>query len=515
MSRFATKMAITPKRVKAPVAAAKKAAAPTVSRARPTTVNDAGGEAYNLSLRSEIVSTILNSMLKGGFHKDASGELTRIQELVEKADKAGDLEFLAKAALFARHVHGLRTVTHVIAGELGDRARGEAWKRHFYRNIVYRPDDLLEILGYWNLRHDGFRHPNPMIRGFAERLAGMNAYGLAKYKGDGKSVSMIDAINICHPRVPKGHPIHKLMKGKLEAAETWEKELSEAGNAGEEGSDRSEAVAEAKSDAWTKLLSEGKLNYLACLRNLRNIVEQAPEALDMALALLVDPAEAAKSKVFPFQFRTAYEELKGKAKVRAAIVKAAELTLVNVPKFDGRTLVVVDDSGSMTSGGDNACSKIAALFASVLLKANPEADYIQFNSQARYVEVDTVGLGLFALAESIERQCQNGGTNFTSIFQTAHAGYDRIIILSDMQGWMEGGTQSAFAAYAKKSKKVPYLYSFNLSAQGTSQFPEKQICLLSGFSERIFETMGRVEQDPKALVHEVEKVDIVKGIPKK
>lgn len=489
-------------------------AKPTVSRAKPNTRNDAGGEAYQLSLRSKIVSTVFNSMLKGGFYKDSDAELIAIQKLVEKADKAGELQFLAKAALYARHVHGLRTVTHVIAGELGDLARGEAWKRAFYKNIVFRPDDLLEILGYWNLRHKGHRHPNPMIRGFAEKLQGLDAYGLAKYRGDGKRVSMVDAVNICHPRVPKDHPIHKLMKGKLAAAETWEKKLSAAGNVEAEGEEKAEAVAEAKSEAWAELLAKKQLGYLACLRNLRNIVAQAPKVLDEALTLLTDAKAVAKSKVFPFQFRRAYDELSGRNKVRAAIAKAADLAMVNVPKFDGKTLVVVDDSGSMTNGGAEGCIKIASLFASVLVKANPDADYMQFANDARYRNLDTVGLGLFALAENIERTCQSGGTNFNSIFQTAKPGYDRIIILSDMQGWMEGNTQRAFADYAKRSKKVPFLYSFNLSAQGTSMFPEKQVCLLSGFSDKIFDVMSRVEQDPKVLVDEVEKVDLIKGIKK-
>lgn len=506
MGKFATKMAVTPKRVKNP----KGMTGPTLQEAAPTTTNAAGGEAYQLSTKADIASTVLNSMLKGDYYKDASGELKVIQDLVEKADKAGELEFLAKAALYARHVHGLRSVSHVLAGELGDRARGAAWKRPFYQNIVFRADDILEILGYWSLRHQEFRHPNAMLRGFATRMGKLSAYELAKYKGDGKSVSMIDAVNLCHPRVPADHPIHKLMKGKLEAAETWEKALSAAGQAETE-----DDVAAAKGDAWVKLLSEKKLGYLACLRNLRNIVEQAPAALDQALALLADAKAVAKSKVFPFQFRRAYDELSGNNKVRAAIAKAADLAMANVPKFAGKTLIVVDDSGSMTSGGNNACIKIASLFAAVLAKANVDADYMQFSDDARYITLDTTGCGLFKLAEEIERTCKSGGTNFNAIFGKAKTGYDRIVILSDMQGWMEGGTQKTFAAYARMSKKVPYLYSFNLSAQGTTQFPEKQVCLLSGFSEKIFDTMAQLERDPEALVKEIAAIDIVKGVQRK
>lgn len=524
MTRFNTP-SITPKRVKAPITtssataakmqpAAPSAPRPKVSKAKPNTVNAAGGEAYSLSLRSEVLSTFLNSMLKGSYYQDSTGELAKLQDLVDRADKAGDLEFVAKAALFARHAHGLRTVSHVIAGELGDRARGASWKRAFYEQIVFRPDDLCEILAYWGHRHQGFRHPNAMLRGFAKRLLGFTAYHLAKYRGDGKTVSMIDAVNLCHPRPPKGHAIHDLMKGKLAAAETWEKALSAAGNTvanGELDESKEEAVAAAKGEAWVSLLAEKKLGYLACLRNLRNIAEQAPAAIDDAVALLTNAKAVAKSKVFPFQFRMAYDTLRDsdipnahKHLLVGAVAKAADLAVSNCPTFVGKTLIVVDDSGSMTSGGANAAVKMASLFAAVLAKANPAADYMQFSNDARYINLDTIGMGVFPLAGKIEATCANGGTNFNAIFGQARAGYDRIIILSDMQGWMESGTQGAFAAYAKRSGKVPFLYSFNLTAgNGTSQFPERQVCLLAGFSDRIFATMAQVERDPAAMVNEV------------
>ncbi len=539
-----SRLNITPKRVKvttsklatsygaSPATVAKmaklktaKVKAPKVSKAKPSTVNVAGGESYNLSLRSEIVTGVLNCMLKGGFYKDANGELAQIQALVERADKAGDLEFVAKLALYARHVHGLRSVSHVLAGELGDRARGVPWKRPFYHNIVFRPDDLTEILAYWNHRHQGFRHPNAMTRGFATRLASFDAYRLAKYRGDGKQVSMIDAVNICHPRVPKKHPIHDLMKGKLAAADTWESAMSKAGNVdvnGDRDETKEEAVAEAKGAEWARLLSEGKIGYLACLRNLRNLAEQASdEAIDIAAALLMDAKQVAKCKVFPFQFRMAYKTLREasiandrRALLVGAIARAADLALGNVPVFDGKTLVVVDDSGSMTSGGsgDETPIKIASVFAAALIKANPRADYMQFSDIARYLQPDTVGMGVFALAQHIEATCKSGGTNFTAIFEKARHGYDRVIILSDMQGWMQGGTQAAFASYAKRSGKAPFLYSFDLAGHGTSMFPEKQVCLIAGFSDKVFDTMGNVERDPAALVNEIAAIDIIKGI---
>ncbi len=496
MSRFNTAVQIQPKTTKVK----------GVSNAKPDTRNSAGGEAYSMPIRQEIAAVVLNCMLNDRFYTSAQGNLEQLHDLVARAEKAGETEFLAKAALYARQKHGLRTVSHILAGEIGDLSRGASWKRPFYAAVADRPDDVCETLAYWNQRHPGSRHPNAMTRGFAQALASYDSYALAKYRGEGKGVNLMDAVNICHPRTPKGHPIHDLMTGKLKPADTWEAALSKAGQAAETEEDKEEL----KGAAWARLLAERKLGYLACLRNLRNIAEQAPDALQAALALIQDEKAVAKSRVFPFQFRTAYDLFKAssldtRTLVMKAIAKAADLALGNIPKLPGRTLVVVDDSGSMTSsGGTGGVIKIASVFAAALVKALPTCDYMQFSDDARYINLDTVGMSTFALAEKIEGSCRSAGTNFNAIFDRAKHGYDRIVILSDMQGWMQGGLQERFKAYVRASGKLPKLYSFDLTGNGTAQFPADQVCLMSGFSDKVFTLMGQMEVDKDALVTDIE-----------
>ena len=493
-----------------------------ISNAKPNTVNKAGGEAYSMPLRHEIATCVLNSMLNDGFYAKAQDNLTQLQGLVERADKAGDLEFVAKAAIYARHTHGLRTVSHLLAGEIGDRARGEAWKRPFYSAVIQRPDDVCEVLSYWNARHPGVRHPNAMLRGFGQALVRFDAYALAKYRGQGgKEVNLVDAVNLCHPRAPKGHAIHKLMTGKLEAADTWEKAISAAGKIEAEGTDEEidAAKTEAKGEEWKRLIKEKKLGYLALLRNLRNIAAQAPDALQDALAVIEDEKAVLKSRVFPFQFRKAYEigkslhSAQGRL-IMIAVAKAADISLRNVPAFPGKTLVVVDDSGSMTGGGEDSPIKIASIFAAALMKALPTAEYMQFASDARFMNLDCVGMSLFALAEKIEASATNGSTNFVSIFtETARHRkvFDRVIILSDMQGWVQNGVQEMFAKYAHACRQsggqTPKLYSFDLKGHGTAMFPADQVCLMAGFSDKVFTVMGQMEQDRDALVKEIEAVN--------
>jgi len=101
----------------------------------------------------------------------------------------------------------------------------------------------------------------------------------------------------------------------------------------------------------------------------------------------------------------------------------------------------------------------------------------------------------------------SGETNFHSIFQTANKKYDRIIILSDMQGWIGGYTPTReFAEYKKSTGANPFVYSFDLKNYGSMQFPETNVFALAGFSEKVFDTMKLMEQDKKALVNEIKKV---------
>ena len=94
------------------------------------------------------------------------------------------------------------------------------------------------------------------------------------------------------------------------------------------------------------------------------------------------------SLVLPFRFTTAYTEIKqinGKAarKVMAALDQAVDISLKNVPRFEGNTLVVLDVSGSMTGRP----AEIGSLFAAILAKSN-NADFMTFSDNAQYRQLN-------------------------------------------------------------------------------------------------------------------------------
>jgi hypothetical protein len=457
------------------------------------TENLAGGEAFQETPKLALVSLMLTSFVKDQFYRSESKSLKDLNDLV---DKISDKKFVAKAAIYARTKFGMRSISHVCAGEIAKRVKGEVWLKNFFDKIIYRPDDMMEIRAY--LGKDKITHA--MQKGFSKALARFNEYELAKYKKTKANISLVDVVNIAHPKNTEA--IDKLMKGTLSVPETWEAKLTQAGQ--KAGSD--EEKEEMKKEVWSQLIKERKIGYFALLRNLRNIIEQAPDLVDEAVELLTDEKLIHKSLVLPFRFSTAIEEiekLNGKEaqKVMVGLNVALDKATANVPKFDGNTLVALDCSGSM----EGKPAQIGSLFAAVLVKSN-NADLMVFDDNAEYKTINPSDSTL-TIAKSL--RFASGGTNFHAILQEANQAYDRIIILSDMQGWVGYmAPTKTFAEYKKRLGANPKIYSFDLSGYGSLQFPENDVYCVAGFSEKVFDMMKLLEEDRHALVNEIERVEL-------
>ena len=477
----------------------------TVSKPKTLTENLAGGQAYSQTNELALVSMLLTSFVNDQFYKSGS---TTLKDLKALSEKISDKEFVAKAAIYARDKFGMRSITHGLAGELTSQLAGFEWAKSFYDKVVVRPDDMTEILAYYLSNKTGkgkAKFPNALKKGFATAFDKFDGYQIAKYKGENKDVKLVDVVNIVHP-VPTDRnkeALNLLINGKLKNTETWEAKLSAAGQAAEGEED----LSKLKADAWGELISAKKIGYFALLRNLRNIISQAPSAVDAACEMLVSENLIKKSRVLPFRFATAYDEISrlgsdsAVRKVLVAINQALEVSLANVPKFEGETLVVMDVSGSMSGRP----SEIASLFGAILAKVN-SCDVMTFSTDAQYKSYNPLD-SVMTIRGSF--RYSGGGTNFKAIFNKANKKYDRVIILSDMQGWLGYTTPSSeFASYKKKFGANPYVYSWDLAGLGTLQFPEQNVFALAGFSDKVFDVMKLMEVDRKALFNEIKAIQL-------
>lgn len=478
------------------------------------TVNLAGGEAFTQSAELEVASILLTSFVQDQFYRKASDTLDRLRALLPKVRPT----FAAKAALYARNTAGMRSITHVVAAEVAARVKGQPWVAPFLSAVFRRPDDMSETVAYYLSRYGKAKEvagrtrqrplPNSLKRAIRQALERkFDAYQLAKYRGEGKAIKLVDLVNLTRPSSKVNPALEALMKGTLKATDTWETKLSQAGQT--DGDEEQKKTL--KGEAWEQLLSDGKLGYLALLRNLRNIIEQAPASVGKAVQRLTDEQAIRKALIFPFQYLKAREEISalGDANrfgVVQAIDRAMDIAMSNVPAFDGRTAVFFDISGSM----EGKPAELGWMFAAAIIKANVNsADLYVFNTHARLATVNRAQ-SLGQVAQDLKRAYPaGGGTNFDVAFQQAHAAYDRIFILSDMQAWVTGRTpRTALEAYKARTGANPRIYSFDLAAYGTLQFPEARVFAVAGLSEKVFELIAALEEDPQALVHRIEQVPL-------
>lgn len=473
------------------------------SKTKTLTENLAGGQAYSQSNELALVSLLLTSFVNDQFYRTAQASLDDMRKLVSKIE---DKEFIAKAAIFARDRFNMRSITHAISGELTSYISGAEWGKNFYEKIVTRVDDMTEIISYYltyKTIKDNPKFPNALKKGFAKAFNKFNAYQLAKYRSENKEVKLVDVVNIVHP-VPTDKnrdALQQLIKGTLRNVETWEAKLSQTGQVAESEED----LSKLKSDAWKDLILSKKIGYFALLRNLRNIINQAPDCIKEACELLTDEKSIKNSRVLPFRFSTAYDEISklGSSKeireVLVAISTALDISVLNVPKFEN-SLFVLDVSGSMKK-----ISNIASLFAAIYAKAN-NCDVMIFDRDARYIQYNPMD-SVFTIRNNFK--FTGGSTNFHSIFQTANKSYETVVIISDMQGWVGYDTPSTeFNQYKNKYNCKPHVFSWDLAGYGTLQLPENQVYCLAGFSDKIFDIMSLLKEDRNALINQIRSISL-------
>lgn len=148
-----------------------------LEKGKTLTTNLAGGEAYKQTDELALVSILLTSFVNDQFYRNAKTSLDELKVLLSKVDP----EFAAKACIYARDKFGMRSISHALAAELAKYISGKEFAKNFYDKIVIRPDDMMEILAYYNA-NCGEKIPNSIKKGFAKSFDKFDNYQLGKWK---------------------------------------------------------------------------------------------------------------------------------------------------------------------------------------------------------------------------------------------------------------------------------------------------------------------------------------------
>src|SRR5205823_1171797 len=252
-------------------------------------------------------------------------------------------------------------------------------------------------------------------KGLAAVFPKFDEYQLAKYDRDGP-IKLRDVLFLCHakPRDKAQAAVWKrLIWGRLTTPDTWEVALSS-------GAD--------KRDAWERLLTEQKLGALALLRNLRNMKEAGVDESVVLKAV----REMSTGRVLPFRFLAAARYA---PQWEEALEQAMLKSLASAEKLPGKTIVLVDVSGSMTaplSRRSEMQRTDAAYGLAVLLREIAEKVAV-FSFSNDLVEVPA--RRGFALRDAIDASQRHNSTQLGNAVEKLNRNEkcDRLIVITDEQ----------------------------------------------------------------------------------
>src|SRR4051812_38856110 len=360
-----------------------------------------------LQLRRSVLAFLL---WETQFYEDGVEIAGRIAELVPKVAA----ETVAALAVEAREQMKLRHAPLLLVREMARLVTHRALVADTLARVIQRADELAEFVAiYWK---DG-RVPlsGQVKKGLAAAFPKFDEYALVKYDRGGP-IKLRDVLFLSHakPRDEAQAAVwKKLIWGRLTVPDTWEVALSS-------GAD--------KREAWQHLLTENKLGALALLRNLRNMKEAGVEE-----ELVLSALQTIKTqRVLPFRFLAAARYA---PQWEAALEQAMLKALAGQEKLVGKTIVLVDVSGSMTaplSRRSEMQRTDAAYGLAVLLREIGEKVAV-FSFSDALVEVPA--RRGFALRDAIANSQRHNGTQLgyaVSELNRNH-GYDRLIVITDEQ----------------------------------------------------------------------------------
>lgn len=452
------------------------------------------GLGFARSNKSELYTLGLSNFVsEGTFYEDGLARDDRFKGLVH-AVVAEDQDWVARWVPWLRGTANMRSASLVAALETASamvklkRPGG----RQIVASAIRRGDEPGEALSYWTSTY-GKKMPKPVKRGIADAARRLyTESNWLKWDSTKSPFRFADVIELCHVKpidakqaalfryivdARHGHaqeiPSTLTMIGAnvdlrnvaIERPEiltetaalktagfTWEDALSLLGTVAQEP-----RRSELKQKVWAA--TAPNMGYMALLRNLRNISENVTDAAvkHRIADLLQTPEAVFKSRQFPFRFLSASKATSSYGHDWAGpLERAVQLSLQNIPELPGRSLVLVDISGSMadrmSAQSEMQRVEVAGLFGSALaLRNHGRVTLVEYDDNSREITVPKNG-SVLQLAKQFRAQ---GGTNTATATKRHYAGHDRVIIITDEQSSYDGDPGDVIPA------NIP-LYTWNL-----------------------------------------------------
>ncbi|MCY0948016.1 TROVE domain-containing protein [Streptomyces sp. H27-S2] len=464
-----------------------------------------GGPGHERDPRSELfLLAVANFVAQKTFYEAGDERDDRFAALVRRL-AVEDPQWTAGLLGWLRGDANMRTASLVGAAEyvrarLDAGAAGGPSNRQVVDSVLRRADEPGELLAYWTSAY-GRNVPKPVKRGIADAVRRLySPTSLLKYDTASRGYRFGDVLNVVHAspdpakpwqgelfrhaldrrhhpqdaRVPDGSRVLVAHRALMELP-VAERRAVVTGPGGAERLAAAGMTWEALAGwlqgpmdaaAWEAVIPS--MGPMALLRNLRNFDEAGvSDAVAAGVAERISGPEAvARSRQFPFRYLAAYQHAPS-LRWAYPLERALGHSLANVPALPGRTLVLVDRSGSMWSALSERSrlnrADAAAVFGAALALRAAEADLVQFGTSSQVVA--------YARGESVlkvlERFGDLGGTNTAQAVKEHYRGHDRVLIVTDEQAasYRYGGDPTT-----EVPAEVP-VYTWNLAGYRVGHAP--------------------------------------------
>jgi len=422
-----------------------------------------GASAARITDEQALRRSVLSCLLwESEFYESGQTIASRIVDLVGKVAPDKVLSLVDEA----RNRHHLRHVPLLLVSALARVAHGKIVEDAVFATIQ-RADELSELLAV-HAQVNGVepgkikKHISaPMKRGLARAFHKFEEYALAKYNRDG-AIKLRDVLFLCHAKPANDEQAalwKRLISGDLKTPDTWEVSLSG-------GKD--------KKETFERLIRENQLGYLALLRNLRNMVDAGCD-LDLVREAII--LRKGSARVLPFRYVAAARAC---PQLEPAIDTALCESIASLPALTGKTIVLVDVSGSMNEKL-SAKSDLKRIDAAAALASIIHGDLRVFSFSNDLVEVPP-RRGMAGIDAVIKSQFHNGTLLGGAITQINQYPHDRLIVITDEQ---------SHDRVPNPVVKQAYMINVASAKNGVGYGPWIHI---DGFSENVIRYISEIEQ---------------------
>ncbi|MFI2372961.1 TROVE domain-containing protein [Streptomyces sp. NPDC018833] len=396
--------------------------------------------------------------------------------------------------------------------------------RQVVDSVLQRADEPGELLGYWMSRW-GRAVPKPVKRGTADAVRRLyGARSLLKYDTASKGHRFGDVLNLVHASPDPAKPwqgdlfryaldrrhrpdraeppaslpvltahreLMELPVGERRAVVTapgGAERLAAAGMTWESLAGWLQGPMDAA--AWEAVIPS--MGPMALVRNLRNFDEAgvSDEVAARVAARISDPDVVAAARQFPIRYLAAYQHAPS-PRWACPLEVALGHSLAKVPVLPGRTLILVDRSGSMWSPLSNRSqlnrADAAAIFGTAVAMRADDADLVQFgtdHSRVAYTRGESV-------LKVLARFRELGGTDTTRAVRAHYRDHDRVLIVTD--------EQAMYHHYGDPTEQVPGrvpVYTWNLAGYRAGHGPSGAANrhTFGGLTDAAFRMVPLVEQ---------------------